>query len=533
VEELMKRYSGIGIFICAGLITCTVVHSSAYGQLLPDPRKDTGGLSVTGKNSERLQLTIDRVVQYLLKQNLDVKKAVLDYKIANSELLRYRSRYDTDLYGKTYYSSSRKAPEDPSARFQGSETISNTYEVGASRNFSTGTRIKLAVNSLYQNVKGAEISLGSQGTINLGGEGYQSEVAVSLSQELLKNPFGINDRLNEEIIGNSSEIQKRLVKHYLASLLVEALVGYWNVSVAEQSLETARIGYKSTVTIRDLVERKRYLGLSEREELLDWNSKVFQSKNNLDIAEKNLYEARLAVIRILNLKSGTDFDIGTIFQTTPPEISFEQAMKDAFAKRVDIRNQRDLLDNSKLEYRIASNSVFPSMQLNLSAGNKDYSRESYDKTFDDLNRQWSVGVEMTYPLGNTDAEVKVRDAVIKNKRNEIELKNLEHTVRDEIDMAIRNCGVYFSVYQQTKKSKNFSKKYYYQVLRRFRLGKYDSVQLKLALDSYIAMRQSELKSLVDYNVALLRRDLSRYVIFENFNIDIDTIMEREIKKNGN
>jgi len=34
-------------------------------------------------------------------------------------------------------------------------------------------------------------------------------------------------------------------------------------------------------------------------------------------------------------------------------------------------------------------------------------------------------------------------------------------------------------------------------------------------------------------VALLRRDLSRYVIFENFNIDIDTIMEREIKKNGN
>ena len=137
----MKRNSKIGLLIYAGLITCVVVHSSAFGQLLPVPKKESGGISDTQKNSEKLQLTIDRVVQYLLKQNLDVKKAVLDYKIANSELLRYRSRYDTGLYGKTYYSSSRKAPEDPSARFQGSETISNTYEVGASRNFSTGTRI--------------------------------------------------------------------------------------------------------------------------------------------------------------------------------------------------------------------------------------------------------------------------------------------------------------------------------------------------------------------------------------------------------
>ncbi|HQP48264.1 MAG TPA: TolC family protein [Spirochaetota bacterium] len=529
----MKRNSRIGLIVSLCLMLFMVTHVSAFGQLLPVQKKESRKISDTEKKGEKIQLTIDRVVKYLLEQNLDVKKAVLDYKIANSELLRYDSRYDTGLYGKTNYSSARKAPDDPSARFQGSETISNTYEVGASRSFSTGTRIKIAVNSLYQNVKGAEINLGSQGSINLGGEGYQSDVAVSLSQELLKNPFGINDRLNEEMIGNSAEIQKRLVTHYLASLLVEALVGYWNVSVAEQSLETARIGYTSTVSIRDLVERKRYLGLSETEEVLDWNSKVFQSKNTLDIAEKNLYEARLAVVRILNLKSGTAFDIGTIFQTTPPEVSFEQAMKDAFAKRVDIRNQRTVLDNSRLEYRIASNNAYPSMQLNLSAGNKDYSQESYSGTFDDINRQWSVGLEMTYPLGNTEAEVKIRDAVINNRRNEIGLKNLERTVRDEIDMAIRNCGVLFSVYQQTKKSQDFSKKYYYQVLRRFRLGKYDSVQLKLALDSYIGMRQSELKSLVDYNVALLRRDLSRYVIFENYNIDINTIMEREVKKSGN
>jgi hypothetical protein len=106
-------------------------------------------------------------------------------------------------------------------------------------------------------------------------------------------------------------LRKRIVKLNLANLLVGALIGYWNVSVAEESLATAKISLGSTTEIRNLVARKLSLGLSDSEELQDWNSKQMQSKNVYDYTEKALYDAKLAVVRTLNLESGTDIPDNT------------------------------------------------------------------------------------------------------------------------------------------------------------------------------------------------------------------------------
>ncbi len=527
--------------LCTALLALLCVHpleTTAQEKGKGSEPKKAGDAGIKGgkgladeiRKSKKLQLTLEKVVQYLLKQNFDVQKAVLDYKGSYSDLKRYQSRYDSNLYGKANYSRYESPPENPQSKFQGSEIIKHTYEVGAARQFSTGTKIQVGVNSLYQNVKGAEINMGPLGTINMGGAGYQSGVLVTLSQEILKNSFGLADRLSEKKIENAAEIKKRLVKQYLSNLLVEALIGYWNVSVAEENLTTTRVGLDSTKEIRDLMVRKLRLGLSEREDLLDWNSKVLLNQNYYDQAGKNLYDARLAVLRTLNLDSKTDFEIGKTFQTTPPDVSFERALKDAYAKRVDLINQKTLLKNAELEYRIASNTEMPSMKLNMSAGNTDYSVEGYSKTFNDVNKQWSVGVEVNYPLGNTEADVRMHDAKLSYERTRLEMKDMEKRIRDEVDSIVKQCDVSYAMYKQTKKSAEFARNYYYQVLAKFRRGRYSAVQLKLALDSYIQMRQSELKSLVDYNIVLLRRDLSRNVIFENFGINVEDILDKEIKK---
>ncbi|MCP4136574.1 MAG: hypothetical protein GY754_36730, partial [bacterium] len=84
----------------------------------------------------------------------------------------------------------------------------------------------------------------------------------------------------------------------------------------------------------------------------------------------------------------------------------------------------------------------------------------------------------------------------------------------------------YKIYDQTKKSRRYAQNYYGQVLQKFKRGRYSAVQLKLALDAYIQARYAELKSLVDYNIALIRRDFSRNIIFENLGIDIDGILKR-------
>ncbi|HSV97386.1 MAG TPA: TolC family protein [Spirochaetota bacterium] len=520
------------MYVLGFVMFALLVVSPLYGQEAESPAekislREGEGLAGQIKKDEKLKLTLDRVLQYLLMQNLDIKKAFLEYRASDTDLRKYQALYDTYAYGKGGYAVVETPPENPMSTFQGTETTQKNYEVGLSRRFNTGTTLQVNLSGLYQNIKGAGITMPAPiGTINMGGEGYQSAVMVKLSQEILKNSFGQNDRLNERMIANAAEMRRRAVKLYLSNLLVQALVGYWNVAVAEETLGTTRINLESTTNIRNLMGRKLALGLAEREELLDWNGKVLQSKNYFDLTGKAVYDARLAVLRILNLDGKTDFELGQTFSTRPPDIPLDRAMSDALLKRVDLANQRTMVQNAELEYRAAAHNELPSLKLILGAGTVDYNRDSYGKTFNDVNRQYSAGFEVAYPLGNSEADSRMRNARVSYQKAALDLEKLEKEVRDEVDSAVRQCAVLYQVYVQTKEAREYQMNYYNGVLRKFGQGRYSAIQLKLALDGYIQARQAELKSLVDYNVSLLQRDLARNVIFENYGIDLDSVLGR-------
>ena len=75
-------------------------------------------------------------------------------------------------------------------------------------------------------------------------------------------------------------MQKNMVKFSLARLLHDAIEALWLVAIAEEELKTTQESLRSTVDIRNLIGRKLRLGLSEREDLLDWNAKVIDSTSS-------------------------------------------------------------------------------------------------------------------------------------------------------------------------------------------------------------------------------------------------------------
>jgi len=476
-----------------------------------------GGIGEQLQKDKKLKLTVDRVVEYLLKKNYDVKQALLEYRGISSGLMNYRSKYDFGISGNIGYSY-KENPNKSSVPFSGDSTRTANYSAGLSKKFSTGTSLQAGLTGLYQNNVGASL-FGSA-------KGYQTGIKVEIAQDLLKNAFGVTDRMNEKIISNSEKAGKKNVRQKLAVLLVDALIGYWNASIAEKNLDTAKESLKSTIDIKNLVMRKMKLGLSEREEILDWNGKVLEGKNFRDNAEKILFDARLSVLRILNLDPKTDFEIGKTFKRTAPVIIYERALKDAFLKRVDWSNSKIDIKNGMIQYRIAGYDAFPTLRLKAGYGNNDYDSESYLKTMNNIRPEFTAGLELSMPLENTAADVKLRDARLLLMKNHVAQKKLEKEIRDQIASSVKQCDVSFKVYEQTKKSRQYRQNYYFQVLKKFKRGRYSALQLKVALDGYILSRQMELQSLVDYNIALIRRDLARNVIFENLGIDIDRILKR-------
>jgi len=471
------------------------------------------------KKSGIIKLNIKKTIEYLLRNSYDVKKVLLEYRGMSSGLLMFQSKFDTYLFGSLGYSKMNTYNY-----FSGSsqENDIKNFAGGFSKSFSTGTTLKTSILGMHQ---GSEKFYLPSSPIALGGGYYQTNINFELAQELLKNCFGINDRMTEQKLANITNMGKKGIRMKLAGLIVDALIGYWNIAIAKESIITSEKSLQSTVKIRNIISRNMRLGLSEKEDILDWNGKVLANKNGLELAKKFLFDARLNVLRKLNLDSNLEIEIGKSFQTDPPGVKYEQALKDAFIRRVDWNNQKIAIKNSELEYKIASNMLLPSLKLKAGAGNNVFDK-SHLETMKKLKSEYSVGMEVTYPLGNRGAEARMRDARLNLKKEEVNIKSLEKKIKDELVSLVNECEVNYRVYVQTKKSREYAQNYYRQVLKKFSRGRYNSLKLKFALDGYIMSRNSELKSLVGYNISLLRRDFARNVIFEKYDIDIDSILKR-------
>ncbi len=494
-----------------------------------------GGDAAAGKKRVvKMKLTIPVIIDQLFKSGHGVKRVLIDYKGTDSNLMLLESKYNTYLFGTANYSHAES--NNPSEKvFSGDRTDRMVAAVGVQKGFSTGTTLSASVTGMYQNAMGAGITTTDPTFYymfkSMGGKLYRTGINVELTQDLLKNAFGIQDRNLELKLKNYTGMSRTALRMKLSGVVMEAVVAYWNIAISDEVLKTTQMIVKSTGDIRNLIERKLGYGLAEREDSLDWNGKFLMSKNGEENAKKMVYDARLNLLRMINADLGPDdVEIEAQFVTTPPSVTREQAITDAFIKRADWNIQKSMLKNAELEYSMAQNDLDPTLKLKVGAGNVDYSKKSYPDTWNSLKKQFSVGLEMTYPLENTAAKIRMRDARLGLKKEKLNTEQLERQIRDELSSIVRQCEVDYTVYTQTKKSREYTQGYYNQVLAKFGQGRMSSLQLKLALDGFAQARLAELQSLITYNITLLRRDLARNVIFDNFKIDVDSMLKNMEKE---
>ena len=94
------------------------------------PEKKAGdGLAADIKKNKKLKLTVDRVVEYLLRNNLDVKAALLEYRGSDSPLKEFQGKYDFYLFGSGGHSF-EKNPNTAAATLQGRSTRITSYSAG-------------------------------------------------------------------------------------------------------------------------------------------------------------------------------------------------------------------------------------------------------------------------------------------------------------------------------------------------------------------------------------------------------------------
>ncbi|MGL4369708.1 MAG: TolC family protein, partial [Spirochaetota bacterium] len=213
------------------------------------------------------------------------------------------------------------------------------------------------------------------------------------------------------------------------------------------------------------------------------------------------------------------------------DVNIENSLKVAYAKRVDYNSALIAQENAGMEMGISRNAGMPSLTVSGSLSSMAMDSSNGDSlsnasTFE--SPAYGVRVKMSYPLGDSGTEVKIRDAKYKVQQSNLMLEKVRREVKDDVVTKAEMIKVVHTSYQKARVAREESEKYYNSIQRNLRMGKIPSSVVKNALDAMNDSRQRELEALVQYNIVLLQMDLATNELLEKYNVNINQYLS-EVK----
>lgn len=243
-------------------------------------------------------------------------------------------------------------------------THTDQYNTQASRGFETGSSLSVSWNNARSS---------STSAANFFNPAVQSTLSVVFSQQLLSG-FGLYvNRRNIMISKNNRKIADWAFAQQAITTVTNTIAAYWelvyareNVKVEEQAVATSEKLYSDnqkqlsagTMAPLDVTQAKSELA-TDRQNLIVARTVQLQDEQIL----KNAISKDPMAPNLINV------EIIPADQPTPPagveNPSFEDAVKQAYAKRPELQEQSYNVKNAEIDVRATRNALLP--QLTLSA----------------------------------------------------------------------------------------------------------------------------------------------------------------------
>lgn len=345
------------------------------------------------------EVGLDNFVLSILKNNPGVKKILADNDIASSTLESSKGIDDAVI----------------SSSITASHTEPNQV-IGSEPDNSDDTRLSISYDRLFSDT-GTRLSLGyinqyterEPGLPSLGSQYYQPSLTLRLTQPLLKNSGGIQDRLNIELNELNVKLTGLNSQENLENYITQLATLYIDWYLAERELIISKDVYQQSIAQEKLTQTKVKRQVSEAYELLraqetreDYYSRWIQAKGRYaGLTRQIKYQMNVA----------SDSDKTTLSPKNPGNSRLLNNLHDVTAKQDYLENNsrlKAILDALKKQQTIllnAKNNALAS-DLNLSLG---YTRHGVDSTLSDAHSSnfnkddYSIMLEYKYPLGNNTA----------------------------------------------------------------------------------------------------------------------------------
>ena len=312
----------------------------------------------------------------------------------------------------------------------------------------------------------------------------------------------------------------RSFTRFRQSFSIRVAAAYYGVLQSRDTVRNNWLGYQSFMRLLQRSEAEAEVGVITQTELGRTREGELQSKNRWVTAAQS-YQDTLDEFKIL-LGLSTDakivLDDGEMERLmergplAPPNFSLDDAIKIAFAARLDYYTERDNVDDALRRLKLAENALRPDVELALDAGVNSKPGDRFQE-LDFKRYTWNAGLSVDPKFNRKTVRNRYREALISCDASKRGLVQFEDDTKLEVRQAWRELEQARLSYEIQTNSMRLSELRVLEQELLLEAGRGQALDRIDAQNDLIAARNNVSQALVNHTTAYLRLWLNMGLLY--------------------
>ena len=499
----------------------------------PPPAQPPGQ---TGEPSE-IPLTLQQAIEMALENNLRVVVSRLDTQVQAEGVASAKGVYKPFISASLNNLDSRSPAQN---QLIGANVLSSTrtnYALAWDQQLTTGGSYNISWQNLRQ-------------TTNSAFSGFNPLYDAALSAQVIQ-PLAQNFKLNASkqrilVAQNTERVSRYQFETQVMDTVRDVSIGYLDLVFSIRDLEVAR---QSLKLAQDLLRNNRIqveVGTMAPIDVLEAEAEVAAREEAVILAESAIVGFEDLLKGLINDPESPRFwDTRYVPVSNPTmediQIDVDEAIRVALQKQPVLAASRVELETRDYNVRYTRNQILPQLDLVGSfalsgIGGDQIVREDFagapsgvvpggygdalDTLFGGDYRDWSLGLNVSYPLGNSTAEAQHAQAQVSARQQRAQIDSNEILIAQAVRQTARAVDTNRKRIDATRVARELAAKRLEAEQKKFEVGMSTSFLIVQAQRDLAQAAANELRALIDYNKAIVLFERARGTILERANVAV-------------
>ncbi len=490
-----------------------------------------------GVDPNAIRLTLQQAVEMALESNLDIVVSRLETQVRAEGVSFARGVYKPFIsLGINTLNSASPAQN----QLVGAQTLTSTrsnYNFVWQQQVSTGGNYFIQWANLRSTTNSAFAGFNPL---------YDTSALAQITQPLMAN-FGTDASKQQILVAQNVErISRSQFEIQVMNTVRDVEFAYWDLVFAIRDLDVAR---GSLQLAQDLLRNNRIqveVGTMAPIDVLEAEAEVAAREETVILAEELIRVTEDILKRLINDPTSPDFWESSYAPVDQPmigevEVDVDDAVRIALSRRPVLEQSRVELETRSYNLRYAKNQLMPQLDVVGSLafngiGGTQLVREDFAGTpsliipggyGDAINqvfggdfRDWSIGLNVSYPLGNSQAQAQHAQAQIAARQQRALISSNEILIAQEVRRAAGAVETNRKRIDATRVARDLSQRRLEAEQKKFEVGMSTSFLIVQAQRDLSLAAASELRALIDFVKAIAALERAKGTILDRSNVAV-------------